>query len=98
MKVLIAFDVSDGHEDIKNELKKSGFEDQWDDDNNKVHYLPNTTLINDSLMDLDHANDLFVTAVKDLNSKRGEDNKIKIIRYVSTQIGFLSGPVGDAYS
>lgn len=44
MPILITYDVSDKHTEVKTELLQMGFRNFWFDDKNQKNILPNTTL------------------------------------------------------
>jgi hypothetical protein len=45
MSILISYDVSDKHTEVKSEMLRIGFRDFWFDDKNQKNILPNTTLL-----------------------------------------------------
>lgn len=43
MNVVIIYDVSSSHEEVKQKMLQKGYHDNWQA-NNQIYYLPNTTL------------------------------------------------------
>lgn len=42
--VLISYDISNMHTEVKNQLLEMGYKDEWAINRGKLHQMPNTTL------------------------------------------------------
>jgi hypothetical protein len=99
MKALIMYDVSNNrHPELKNALKDVGFSDYYISSDKVTHYLPNTTLVIQSVMNLAHARQLFDSAISSLNSEKPDEEKITVNRFTAASIGMLLGIPGDPHA
>lgn len=67
MSILITYDISSKHTEVKAELLKMGFEDFWFDDKKQKNFLPNTTLLGEGTPE--NAIDALQNAINLVNSK-----------------------------
>ena len=95
MKVLITYDLNIGHPEVKAAMEGEEFLDHWTD-NNKVYYLPNTTLWHSDLIDTDAAKNILIKVVAKLNLARVK--KIRIERVICVPASPWSGIEGDPHS
>lgn len=93
MKVLISYDIDQGHNNMKKLLIDAGFQDQWATEDNEVHNLPNTTLWHPNLKGPDQAKDIFFLAIAEVAEY------VTVDRFIAAEMGELvSGMKGDPHT
>jgi len=97
MDVLITYDINIRHSEVKTELKKKGFKDNWKS-NEIIYYLPNTTLWYPKLDKITNAQKIFDDVLDSLNEGQPETNKIKVDRFMSVPAYPWSGIPGKPHS
>lgn len=93
MRVLISYDISHGHTEVKQLLLETGFHDAWETPNKEVHNLPNTTLWHPNLSGPNQAKEVFYGIVSSLKEH------VRVSHFISVEMGeLISGMQGDSHS
>lgn len=98
MNVYITYDAHNGWSDIKPALIEAGFRDRWKGNDQKLYYLPNTSLWHNNLTGTDEAKQLFFSTIDTLNSQRAANDKIRVGRFIAVQWTNWSGIEGEPHS
>lgn len=96
MKVIITYDVSQRHNEVKSEMLKRGFQDRWTA-NNTTYYLPNTTLWHPNLLNTITAINIFNDVIRQLNNNEPPARVIKISHLLAFELTSWSGIQGDEH-
>lgn len=97
MKVILAYDVSSGHSEVKEGLLDKGFFDYWAA-NYKKYYLPASTLWHPELRSEGTAVNLFNDLVKSLNLDRPKNEQIIIKRAIAFENTTWTGVQGEPHT
>lgn len=97
MKILITYDVSQRHTEVKQGMLQRGFFDCWQKDN--IFYnLPNTTLWHPNLPDAQTAIDIFNEVIAQLNANRHERDIIVVERLIAVDFNSSAGIPGNPHA
>lgn len=97
MKILITYDVSQRHPEVKNEMLNRGFYDVWQK-SNTTYNLPNTTLWHPNLTSPQVAIDIFNEVIGQLNAGQPPQNIIRIERLIAVEFSSSAGIIGDPHA
>ena len=95
-RILLTYDVSGHHTQVKNELFNLGHYDRWTF-NSKIHYLPNTVVWKKGITSEQAIKDLD-TAVANVNRNLPANDKIRIERALAVHFSDWWGYCGDPHS
>lgn len=95
MNTLMTYDVSRRQSEVKGEMKKINYHDYWSD-NNKIYYLPNTTLWKKDI-DQKQALSEIQEVIRKLNLNQPSNNQIKLQRCICVSANPWYGIPGEKH-
>lgn len=97
MKILITYDISQRHEEVKKALIEAGLQDRWTG-NGMTYYLPETSVWHNNLPNATAGSQLFNDIIRTLNEGETEERTIDVLRIMAVVFTNWSGNRGEAHS
>jgi len=97
MKVLITYDISQRHEEVKKALLEAGLRDRWTG-NGMTYYLPETTVWHNNLDNATAGSQLVQDTIRALNEGQPEDRIIDVQRVMAVIFTNWAGNRGEPHS
>ncbi|NGF75746.1 hypothetical protein G5B10_07635 [Fluviicola sp. SGL-29] len=97
MKIVIAYDVNRRNPEVKTALLAEGFHDRYRQ-NNITHYLADSTLWHQDLVNAERAQEIFEDIIRTLNENQAPENQITTTHFTAFEFTRLKGIPGEPHA